>query len=576
MGHIPDPPGEAEQTESQDLGVPYPSPTPQPLRIQARRQLKDKGVAMKDAETDDGVDGDDREDCELVDEKLKPALEKSPSKYIRSSASSKRHEVIASIGQGLPFPRSLKREGRSSPRSISNFIMGNRRPNSGSPLHHPTFSSDSPSSSSVPQRRGAIRRPGFSPASAEFIRAVGPSDDGPMGKARAPWADESAFIPQKREPRRAIGDLKSLVPNKQSNASQSSCRQESGSPTSPIWGYSNRAATGSSNTRPVSKFAVIRPPPINAAQTSFKKSGTKHGGPSTTFDDLLEKVSKDAPQSAAGSFPVSPAASLKMRSLTASARRGLTTTLKKGQEVITPKSPKFLGSTTKLLNKSKCPARSTTIPSNAGASVSHSNMRNPTPTGPSLRSKTKRALRLRGQGQWTRDPPSPDIPTGAQEIEEVERMLAGELGPHEQSPAWNLARHSWRSMELRTRWQHQFPPKAEEGNDELEASRVRWNRLEARRRVRVMSRVQDDFIALWEAWVSEQSAEVQAEAGGNNDNEQVGEGGRKHIVLRDPTKPTLKHYFDDCLIEVDEAFERQKNLAENLVLRNARRFHGMK
>ncbi|KAI1488485.1 hypothetical protein F5X96DRAFT_76771 [Biscogniauxia mediterranea] len=263
--------------------------------------------------------------------------------------------------------------------------------------------------------------------------------------------------------------------------------------------------------------------------------------------------------------------SAKFKLLTASARRGFTSALKKGQEAMTPKSPNFLRSTSKLFPKLKSPARSTTTPLDAEM------MRNPSPTGPPIPpSETKRLLQSRSRGQWTEDLPSPEIPTGREEIKEVERILNTEPGLHEKSPEWNLARHSWRSMELQTRWEHKFSLKSEEGDDDDEAQRVRWNRLEARRRVRMMSRVQDDFITRWEAWVAEQSAEVQAEARGADDDERVGEDGQKYVVLRDSTKPTLKHYFDDCLIEVDGAFERQKRLAERLVMRNPRRFVGMK
>ncbi|KAI0592745.1 hypothetical protein F4775DRAFT_83322 [Biscogniauxia sp. FL1348] len=579
MGRIPESQNEVGQGVAPGPNILRPSLTPHPLRLQVRHQMEGKGTpggASKATSSHNArgkaksheVDSDNSGKYENNGEEIKASMEESPLQAPRTSATSNRYQMIASIRRGFSISRGPSRAAPPPPRSTTNLIAESQRSIPESPLRQSKFPTTSPSL--VPQRRGAIRRPGFSRGRTGLMRGVGPADDGPMGKARAPWADDSAFIPRKREPRRAINDLKLLIPGRQNT--------QPGSQTSQ--GHYDRAATGSSSNRPVSKFAVLRRHQTAHAQTFPEKAGSGgHGGPSTTFDDILEKVSEGIPDSATSSFPISPAPgttpsmmnSLKFKSLTASTRRGFASALKKGQEVMTPKSPNFLVGTTKLLPKLKSPARANTTALDAEI------MRNPSPTGPAiLPSETKRLLQLRSRGQWTRDLPSPEIPTGLQEIEEVERILKVEPGLHKQSPEWNLARHSWRSMELRTRWEHKFPQKTEDGEKDNEAQRVRWNRLEARRRVRLMSRVQDDFIARWETWVAEQSAEVQAEACRVDDNERVSQDGRKYIVPRDPTNPTLKHYFDDCLIEVDEAFERQKQLAERLVARNARRFVGMK
>ncbi|KAI1633069.1 hypothetical protein F4809DRAFT_42875 [Biscogniauxia mediterranea] len=567
MGQTPVSRKEAGPSKAPGHGIPQPSPTTYPILPQPLRPMKGKGAPGsasnttashkgKGKATCDEVDFDDPGKYEITEEELQAAMKEFPLPPPRTSSAFNRHQMIASIRRGFSIPRSPSRAAQPPQRSATNFNAGSQRSIPKNPLRQTTFPSGAPSQ--VPQRRGAIRRPGYSPSQTQFMRGVGPADDGPMGKARAPWADESAFIPQKREPRRAITDLKLLIPGQQN--------------TQP-------GSQSSSNKRHVSKFEVLRLRRPARAQTFPEKAASGgHGGPSTTFDDILERVSEGVPGSATSSFPISPAPSTipsvmnsaKFKLLTASTRRGFASALKKGQEVMTPKSPNFLRRTSKLLPKLKSPARSAATPLDAEV------MRNPSPTGPAvLPSETKRLLQSRSRGQWTEDLPSPEIPTGSEEIKEVERILNMEPGLHEKSPEWNLARHSWRSMELRTRWEHKFPLKSEEGDNDDEAERVRWNRLEARRRVRVMSRVQDDFIARWEAWVAEQSAEVQAEAR-RADDERVGEDGQKYVVLRDSTKPTLKHYFDDCLIEVDEAFERQKRLAERLVMRNARRFVGMK
>ncbi|KAI1504071.1 hypothetical protein F5X99DRAFT_68942 [Biscogniauxia marginata] len=153
--------------------------------------------------------------------------------------------------------------------------------------------------------------------------------------------------------------------------------------------------------------------------------------------------------------------------------------LKKGQQIIAPRTTAV---------------RRATKPPKVASSNNHNDrddsvfIIDPTNTNPAtLLTQMKRALE-KNRNKWTRDLPEPTIPMGVEEFREVERILTAQTQSPDQSPSWNLARHSWKSMDLRSQFEHHYS-KPEDNNGKEVARKSRWNRLEARRRVRVHSKV---------------------------------------------------------------------------------------
>ncbi|KAI1817716.1 hypothetical protein GGS20DRAFT_599302 [Poronia punctata] len=156
---------------------------------------------------------------------------------------------------------------------------------------------------------------------------------------------------------------------------------------------------------------------------------------------------------------------------------------------------------------------------------------------------------------YTRDIPEVDLNLDQNKIDLVARYLKYPCDkPGDESETSHLARYSDDSLFL-------LSVKGSPGSREYAD---RWNVLEARRRVRKNETVIQDFHQAWDAWVSEQTADIQK------------------LALRDPvadhvengTKMPFGDYYNNMMIAAIDEVKRRKDIAEGLILQYPDAFPG--
>ncbi|GAW13317.1 hypothetical protein ANO14919_026990 [Xylariales sp. No.14919] len=183
-------------------------------------------------------------------------------------------------------------------------------------------------------------------------------------------------------------------------------------------------------------------------------------------------------------------------------------------------------------------------------------IREPLQSGPLVRArKTLQAFR----GAFTRDPPELQFPRGQAQVDIVAGYLMKPCSTRlEGSMTTHFVRHSDDSLRA---WAAVTSPR-DDPSPSTQAER--WNMVEARRRVRHQAKLVEEFNESWDAWVSEQSEEIQKAARRDPSGEKV-QGG---------TRAPFRDYYHYMLIAADGELMQRKDIAEALILQYAYCFPG--
>ncbi|TGJ84590.1 hypothetical protein E0Z10_g4175 [Xylaria hypoxylon] len=160
---------------------------------------------------------------------------------------------------------------------------------------------------------------------------------------------------------------------------------------------------------------------------------------------------------------------------------------------------------------------------------------------------------------FTRDLPELQFPRGQAQVDIVAGYLMDSCPSRlEDSMTTELVRHSEASLRM---WAAVLHP---HDNPSISTQARRWNTIEARRRVRHQNRVIEEFNRSWDAWVAEQSNEIQAAARRDASGESI----------QDITRAPFGDFYHYMLIAADGEIRQQKDIAEALVLQYPDSFPG--
>ncbi|KAJ8107446.1 hypothetical protein ONZ43_g6731 [Nemania bipapillata] len=169
-----------------------------------------------------------------------------------------------------------------------------------------------------------------------------------------------------------------------------------------------------------------------------------------------------------------------------------------------------------------------------------------------------RAMLQTYRAAFTRDLPELKFPSGQQQIDIVVEYLMMPCSPDiEESPTTQFVRQSHESLGA---WKA-YSDMTRSGDPRAYRQ---WNMAEARRRVRRHNTIISDLNAEWDAWVAEQSPEIQNAALRHPDRDEI------QGLARSP----FKNFYHFMLVSCDMEIQQRQHIAEALILQYPAAFPG--